>query len=250
MSVTPETAAAPAPEISVVVPCYNEVGNVEPLIAEIRAALGSTGRTFEIIYVDDRGTDGTYELLCRLKPTIPELRVFRHKTNLGESAAILTGMENARGELVASMDADLQNDPADLPAMLALLEREGADMVAGVRGKRADTGIKRFTSKVANGVRGALLADGVSDAGCTMRLMRRRALTQLIAFRALHRFTTTLIKWHGFKVIEMKINHRARNSGSSKYGTLDRLFVGIVDMMGMAWYRARRLPPERSEPEV
>lgn len=228
-----------------VLPCYNEVDNIEPLIAEIRAALEPTGRSFEIIYVDDFSTDGSYEKLLALAPQMSFLRVVRHRANYGESAAILTGYEHARGQLVFSLDADLQNDPADMPAMLRAIEN--ADMVCGVRQNRKDTWVKRLSSKIANRVRAFVLKDGVSDAGCTFRLVRREALKMLPGFRALHRFQASIIRWHGFRVVEIPINHRPRTRGTSKYGIGNRLWVGIADLIGMRWYRSRHLPPHRAE---
>jgi glycosyltransferase involved in cell wall biosynthesis len=235
-------------DISVVLPCYNELGNVEPLLAELRNVLEGLNRSFEVIYVDDRSNDGTYELLTRLSKEIPWLRVLRHRANFGESAGMMTGFEHARGKYVFTMDADMQNDPADIPAMLARLE-QGVDCVAGVRRKREDSTVKRLSSRIANKFRNAMLHDDIHDAGCTMRGLRAEALQQIIGFRAMHRFLPTILKLHGRNVEEMLINHRPRGAGSSKYGTLDRLFVGISDIKGIRWYRKRFFPPGRAEQE-
>lgn len=231
------------PRISAVIPCYNELENIEPLVAELQAALDPTGHPYEIIYVDDFSADGSSEKLVELATRMPFLRVFRHKQNLGESAAILSGYEQARGDIVITMDADLQNDPADIPEMLKLLEN--VDAVCGVRARRQDSTIKKMSSRVANKVRHWLLNDGIHDAGCTLRVVRRHSLNQLPGFRGLHRFLPTILKIHGFHVLEMPVNHRPRTRGVSKYGIGNRLWVGIADIMGMRWYRKRHFPPNR-----
>lgn len=233
-------------EISVVLPGFNEAENIAAMLAEVSAAIGATGRSGEIIYVDDGSTDGSREVLEGLGGVFPGLRAVYHRRNFGQSAAILTGIECARGELVITMDSDLQNDPADIPAMIARLEAEGADAVCGVRQKRQDSRIKLFSSRVANRVRHWALRDGITDAGCALRVMRRGALVQLPGFRALHRFLPTILQIHGFRVVEMPISHRARGAGCSKYGVGNRLWVGISDILGVRWYRKRCLPPDRT----
>jgi len=234
-----------SPEISVVIPCYNEEENIEPLIDELRAALEPLGRPYEIIYVDDCSTDGSLRKLLEIANAYPALRVLKHKQNLGESAAILSGYEHARGRIVFSMDGDLQNDPADIPKFLEALA--DCDAVCGVRAERLDSWVKRLSSRIANGVRGWVLNDNIHDAGCTYRAIRREALTQLIAFRGLHRFIPTLLRIHGFRVREIVVNHRPRTRGVSKYGIGNRLWVGIHDMIGIHWYRKRHFPPHRVE---
>lgn len=231
------------PRFSVVLPCYNEIDNIDPLVAEIKAALDPLGGRYEIIYVDDCSTDGTTEKLRALCQTDPTIRHILHARNFGESGGTLTGFRAARGEIVITMDADLQNDPADIPAMLKLLEN--ADCVCGIRRTREDSVSKRLSSRLANGIRGKLLGDGIHDAGCTYRLIRRKATRQLIGFRALHRFLPTILKLHGYRVVEMHINHRPRTAGVSKYGFGNRFWVGILDILGMMWYRKRFLSPRR-----
>jgi dolichol-phosphate mannosyltransferase len=231
-----------APSISVVIPCYNEVGNIEALIGELEVAVGKTGESFEIIYVDDFSTDGSTEKLQQLKKVKPHLRHVRHNKNLGQSAATFNGISRARGKYVITMDGDLQNDPADIPMMFSKITNCHA--VCGVRQGRKDTFGKRLSSKFANGIRGWFLNDGILDAGCTFRVMRRSALNGIFAFRALHRFLPTILRIQGFKVVQLPINHRARTSGVSKYGFGNRFWVGIVDMLAMRWYRFRHLPPD------
>lgn len=234
---------AETPVYSIVLPCYNELGNLEPLIAEIQGVMAGIGKPFEIIYVDDCSTDGTTEKLRELTGVHPFLRHVLHKHNLGESAGTLSGFQAARGRVIITMDADLQNDPADIPAMLRRLRR--ADCVCGVRRTRNDSLGKRFSSRSANFLRHAILKDNIHDAGCTFRAIRREALGQLIGFRALHRFLPSILQWHGFRVVEMQINHRPRTSGVSKYGFGNRFFVGVGDVLAMYWYKRRCFPPDR-----
>jgi dolichol-phosphate mannosyltransferase len=242
------TGSLPAtaePQISVVLPCYNEADNLEPMLAELRAALEPLGRSYEVIYVDDGSTDDSADRLMRLQAQHACVRYVRHKRNFGQSAAFHTGFQIVRGQVIITLDADLQNDPADIPRLLALVETEGADAVCGIRQKRRDSWTKRASSRVANRVRDRVLRDGIHDAGCAYRVIRREALEQLPGFRALHRFLPTILKWHGFKVIEAPVNHRPRTMGVSKYGIGNRLFVGLADLVGMRWYRARHFPPDR-----
>jgi dolichol-phosphate mannosyltransferase len=239
-----------SPDISVVLPGYNEAENIDAMLAQVSAAVAATGQSFEILYVDDGSRDNSRAVLEEARHVYPHLRVLYHHSNFGQSAAVLTGIENARGGLVITMDSDLQNDPADIPAMIDLLKRENADAVCGVRQKRQDSRVKLMSSRVANRVRGWALNDGITDAGCAMRVMRRSALSQLPAFRALHRFLPTIMQIHGYRVIEMPIRHRAREAGVSKYGVGNRLWVGISDIFGLRWYRKRFLPPGRvGEPD-
>lgn len=235
------------PSISVVLPCFNEAGSIGPLLEEFRAVLSPMAMPFEIIVVDDGSTDDSVARLDALARTMPQLLVLRHSRNLGQSAALLSGYARARGEVVVTMDADGQNDPADMPAMFALLE--DADAVCGIRKGRRDSGLKRFSSRVANAVRARVLGDGIHDAGCTFRAIRRNCLVQLPAFRGLHRFLPTILRIHGFRVVEMPVNHRARTSGESKYGVGNRLWVGIADMMAMRWFRGRHIPTDRLSKE-
>lgn len=236
----------PSVEITVVAPCYNELDNLEPLIDEIHGVLTKLGRSFEILYVDDNSNDGTSDKLDALVAERGYLRVVHHNSNYGESAGNLTGFANARGKLVFTIDADLQNDPADMPEMIRVLEEEKLDCVTGVRRKREDNFAKKFSSRTANFVRGTLLNDNIHDAGCTFRVMRAECLRGLPAFKALHRFLPSILQWHGYKIQEMLINDRRRVAGVSKYGIGNRLWVGIYDMFAMRWYRRRFLPPYRT----
>lgn len=233
------------PFFSVVLPCYNEVGNLEPLAGELHAALGKLGKPYEIIFVDDCSTDGTTEKIREMVAADARLRHILHRQNFGQSAGILAGFAVARGRIVITMDSDLQNDPADIPMMFRTMRKTRAHAVCGVRAQRVDSLGKRISSRLANFFRDRLLGDGIHDAGCAFRVMRREALSELIYFRALHRFLPTILKWQGYRVVEVNINHRPRKSGVSKYGFGNRFFVGIHDILGMRWYRRRFLPPNR-----
>lgn len=235
----------PSPDISIVMPGYNEVENISAMLSQVSSVFDAYGKSYEIIYVDDGSQDGSQELLISLVDKFPMLHPFFHESNFGQSAAIHTGIVAARGRLIVTMDSDLQNDPNDFPAMIELLEKEQADAVCGIRQKRQDSKLKLLSSRIANKVRGWALADGITDAGCAMRVMRKSALEQLPAFKALHRFLPTILGIHGYKVIEMTIRHRARSAGVSKYGVGNRLWVGLFDIIGLRWYRKRFLPPKR-----
>ncbi|MEK6709830.1 MAG: glycosyltransferase family 2 protein [Nitrospinota bacterium] len=227
--------------LSVVIPCHNEEGNVEALWAELRPVLEELGREWEVIFVDDASTDATLARLRRLESREEGVRVVTHARNLGESAAQLSGFAAARGELVATMDADLQNDPKDLPRLIEALGEAGA--VCGVRPRRADTRLKQFSTWAANAFRSKLLKDGILDAGCTYRVFRRKALVQLIPFRGLHRFLPTLLQAHGWEVRQIEVADRLRRAGVSKYGLRNRVFVGFIDTLAILWYQRRHIPP-------
>lgn len=235
------------PVLSVVVPVRNEEGNVGPLVAEIETALA--GGDFEIVYVNDGSTDSTPQVLARLAAEKPHFRFVSHEQSCGQSAAVRTGVRRARGDFVATMDGDGQNNPAFLPAMMKALEAAGpvCGMVQGQRVGRKDTGFKRFQSRVANNVRGAILKDGTRDTGCGLKLFRREAYLALPYFDALHRFMPALMTREGWTVAHVDVIDRPRHSGVSNYGFFDRLWVGIVDLMGVRWLisRRRRVPVVR-----
>lgn len=238
-----------APALSVVVPVRNEAGNVAPLVAEIEAAL--TGRlTFEIVYVDDGSTDETAAELAELRVTRPHLRVMRHAESCGQSAAVRTGVRAARAPVVLTMDGDGQNDPAFASAMYAALEEAGpgCGLVQGQRVGRKDTGFKKLQSRVANGVRGAILQDGTRDTGCGLKMFRRDAWLALPYFDAVHRFTPALMKREGYSIAHVDVKDRPRGAGASKYGFFDRLWVGMVDLAGVRWLiKRRKRVPQASE---
>ena len=229
-----------APEISVIVPVRNEAGNVEPLIREIAAAL--SGRNFEIVYVDDGSSDATPAELVRLKGELPFLRSLRHEASCGQSCAVRTGIRHARGRLMVTIDGDGQNDPAYIPALVDALNAGGAatGMIAGQRLGRKDTGFKRWQSRTANKVRAYVLKDGTRDTGCGLKAVRREVYLALPYFDALHRFMPALVKREGFDVGHVDVVDRPRLTGVSNYGFFDRLWVGILDLVGVWWLIRRR----------
>ena len=235
------------PAISVVVPVHNERDNVAPLIAEIVAAL--RGRwSFEIIYVDDLSRDDTVAVLAKLKETIPELRVIRHLSQSGQSTAIRNGVKAARSAWIATLDGDGQNDPADIPKLIA--ERDHASpelkLFAGWRVSRKDTASKRYASRFANALRRRILRDETPDTGCGIKLFEREAFVELPYFDHMHRYLPALMQRAGWKVKSVPVNHRERSGGISKYNNLNRALVGISDLRGVGWLikRAKRTAVE------
>jgi dolichol-phosphate mannosyltransferase len=202
---------------------------------------------FELIFVDDGSSDGTMAALRAARGEVPELRLLRHSQRSGQSAAVHTGVRMAQAEWIATLDGDGQNDPADLPAMLAARDDASAAgaaalLVVGHRVARRDTVLRRLSSRVANGVRAGLLGDGTPDTGCGIKLMHRETYLQLPFFDHMHRFLPALFQREGARVISVPVNHRPRNRGRSKYGLHNRLWVGIVDLVGVMWLRARFRP--------
>lgn len=238
------------PQISVVLPVFNEAENLAPLLDEITGTLRGLGADFEVLAVDDASTDASVAVLEGLRARHPELRLLRHRRNYGQSAAYASGFARAQGEVVVTLDADGQNDPRDLPALLAAL-RPGVDCVTGIRSHRQDTWVKRLASRVANAYRNWITGDRVTDAGCTFRAIRRAALREVPVFNGMHRFLPTLLRWQGFTVEELPVNHRPRLRGRSKYGVGNRLWRGLRDCLAMRWYAARVIPADRllNEPD-
>lgn len=232
------------PAVSVVVPVRNEAENIEPLLKEIAAAL--SGRwPFEVVYVNDGSTDGTDDELKRLMGLYPWLRRVRHKQSCGQSAAVRSGVRAARGALVATLDGDGQNNPAFIPAMLSALEADPRlGLIAGQRIGRKDTGFKKMQSRIANGVRGAVLRDGTRDTGCGLKAFRREVFLGLPYFDGLHRFLPALVRRDGFGIGYVDVIDRPRAHGVSNYGMWDRLWVGILDLAGVWWLirRRKRIP--------
>ena len=222
------------PAISVVVPLFNEEENVPILQAELTAALN--GLDYEIIFVDDGSRDGTVSRIERG----PRIRLVQFERNAGQSAALYAGLQNARGAIAVLIDGDLQNDPADIPKLLAEIDG-GADLVCGYRAQRKDTVVKRITSRVANFVRSRFTKDGVRDTGCTLKAMRRECIGALAPFKGMHRFIPALIKGAGYRLVEVPVNHRPRQFGQSKYGLGNRALRATMDMFGVRWLLSRRL---------
>jgi glycosyltransferase involved in cell wall biosynthesis len=229
--------------VSIVVPVRNEAGNIAPLIAEIAAALDGLW-AYEIIYVNDGSTDATPERLTDEMARRPNLRMLRHEKSAGQSAAVRSGVRAARGAMVATLDGDGQNNPAFLPELIAGLEKGGeqAGLAAGQRVGRKDTGFKKLQSRLANKIRNAVLHDGTRDTGCGLKAFRRDVFLMMPYFDGLHRFLPALVRREGFDVVYVDVIDRPRHSGVSNYGFFDRLWIGIMDLMGVWWLIRRKKP--------
>ena len=235
------------PQLSVVVPVHNEEDNVAPLVGEIVAAL--RGHVdFEIVYVDDTSKDATLQRLRELQATVPELRVIRHLSNAGQSTAVRNGVKAARAPWIATLDGDGQNDPADIPKLLAQRGAATADtkLFAGWRVNRQDSGSKRWASKWANAIRARMLRDDTPDTGCGIKLFEREAFLDLPYFDHMHRYLPALVQRAGWQSTSVPVAHRPRTAGVSKYNNLGRALVGIRDLRGVAWLivRSRRTAVE------
>ncbi|HEX2833072.1 MAG TPA: glycosyltransferase family 2 protein [Thermoanaerobaculia bacterium] len=229
------------PDLSVVFPVYNEEENVPLLLREIAQALEGRGWTYEIVAVDDGSTDRSLDVLRAAREQYPMLRVLALKKNSGQTAALDAAWRNARGRLVVSLDADLQNDPADIPRMMQKLEESGVDMVIGVRVNRQDTWSRKMQSKIGNGVRNMITGDQITDTGCSLKLVKKEAVDRVRLFTGMHRFLPTLVRYAGYRVIEMPVHHRPRQFGQSKYGAMNRAFRGLADCFAVRWMGKRML---------
>lgn len=229
------------PDLSVVFPVYNEEENLPILVGEIAAALDGKGWSYEIVAVDDGSTDGSLSVLRELRSAHPTLRVLALARNSGQTAALDAAWHAAQGRFVVSLDADLQNDPADIPSMMRRLEESASDMVIGVRVNRADTWSRKMQSKIGNGVRNWITGDQITDTGCSLKLVRREAIDRVRLFTGMHRFLPTLVRYAGYKVVEMPVHHRPRQFGQSKYGAMNRAFRGLADCFAVRWMGKRML---------
>ncbi|MFD0892328.1 glycosyltransferase family 2 protein [Luteolibacter ambystomatis] len=219
-------------KLSIVVPFYNE----EETIAEVIAEIVRTVPGAEVIAVDDGSRDRTWEILS----AIPGIRAMRFPQNRGQSAAMYAGMRQASGDIVALMDGDGQNDPADFPKLVEALE-QGADVACGYRANRQDTASRRYASKIANGIRRTFLHDGVRDTGCSLKAFRREAVDHLVPFNGMHRYIPAQLLRAGLKIVELPVNHRGRMAGTSKYTNWDRALRGIHDLIGVSWLLKRKV---------
>jgi dolichol-phosphate mannosyltransferase len=232
-------------DLSVVIPARNEAPNVAPLVAEIRRALDGW-LDYEIVYVDDGSTDDTAAAAASLAATFPRLRLVRHRGSCGQSMAIRTGVKAARAPWIATLDADGQNDPADIPRLWEIARAAPTEpplLVAGHRRKRRDSWVKRASSRIANGIRRRLLRDATPDTGCGLKLFRRDLFLELPAFDHMHRFLPALVRRQGGSTVSVEVNHRPRERGRSNYGVFDRLWIGIVDLVGVMWLMRRAKHP-------
>ncbi len=230
---------ADVPRISVVVPVHDEEESVEPLHRELDAALAGEAGGVELLFVDDGSRDGSLARLRELARKDPRVRVIALDANHGQTAALDAGFRAVRGEITVTLDADLQNDPADIPRLLARLD--GADVVNGVRQGRRDAWLRRVSSRVANAVRNRVTHEAVTDVGCSLRAMRTSHLRRVKLHQNMHRFLPTLLRLEGARVVEVPVSHRARRYGRSKYGIRNRLGAGLVDLLAVRWMQARRL---------
>ena len=228
-----------APQLSVVVPIHDEAESLPLLYRELAEVLKDAEGGVEFVLVDDGSTDGSLDILRSLAREDPRVRVLALDGNHGQSAALAAGFEAVRGELTVMLDADLQNDPADIPRMLARMDE--ADVVNGVRVDRHDSFVRRLSSRIGNGFRNWMTDESVTDVGCSLRVVRTKFLKRVRPFRGMHRFLPTLLRLEGARVIEIPVAHRPRRYGRSKYGIGNRLFVGLEDVLGVRWLQRRAL---------
>jgi glycosyltransferase involved in cell wall biosynthesis len=236
------------PELSVVIPCHNEAENLSPLLAAIHAAVDPSAVDYEVVITDDCSTDDSWRVLQEIAASDPRLRAQRFKFNCGESAASWAGMQTARGRYIATLDADLQNDPKDLPAMLKAVR--DFDCVCGTRVEsrgEGDSWVRIASSRIANWVRNKLSGENISDAGCTYRVFKRECIARVKFFNGAHRFLPTLIKLEGFSVTEVPVSNNPRHAGQSHYGVWNRLFKSFRDLLAVRWMKSRRLRYEIAE---
>ena len=227
------------PALSIVLPVYNEAENLGPLWQELYALLPSLAESVEVIFVDDGSTDGSTEILQRLAKEDPRVRLIRFEANAGLSASFYAGLQATRGRVVATMDSDMQNDPRDIAMLMQHLGE--ADAVVGWRQVRHDSWLKRVSSRIANAVRKGVTGDSVQDSACSLRVMRREGVVAMPPFTGMHRFMPTLLKIAGFRVIQVRVNHRPRKYGRSKFGVSDRAFSAFADLLVVRWMMVRRL---------
>jgi glycosyltransferase involved in cell wall biosynthesis len=232
-------------DISIVAPVYNEEENLPVLVSQLVDVLNPLGKSYEIIFVDDASTDRSRSLLKEMVSKVPQICILGFRKNCGETAAGAAGLREARGDVVITIDADLQNDPKDIPMMLDYLKEY--DLVTGWRQKRDDSWIKRVTSKMANGIRNTLSGETIRDSGCTYRAYRRECLAKIKLYKGMHRFMPTLVKMEGFRVIEVPVAHRPRQFGVSKYTTWNRMWRAFVDLLAVRWMKSRHIRYEIEE---
>jgi dolichol-phosphate mannosyltransferase len=225
--------------LSVVIPVFNEAGNVQPLVQRLRPVLAALPGDAEVIFIDDGSVDGTLNEILREQEADSRIRMIRFRKNLGQTAALAAGFHNARGEAVVTLDGDLQNDPADIPALLEKLNHW--DVVCGIRVRRQDSWLKRVSSRIANGVRNWATEDNIIDTGCTLRAYRRECVKDLELYKGMHRFLPTLLRMRGFQVLQVPVSHHPRLRGKTKYGTWGRLFKGLPDLYVVRWMKRNRI---------
>lgn len=231
--------------ISVVVPVYNEEGNLRVLIPKLIGVLEDLGCSFEMIFVDDGSFDGSPKVLRDMASQYPALRVLRLRENRGLSTALVAGMREARGKKIVTLDSDLQNDPADIPKLLEYLDRY--DMATGWRQKREDSWLKRISSTIGNAVRNGLTGENIQDSACTLRVFKKECIQEIPVFNGMHRFLSTLVKMEGYRIIEVPVSHHPRKFGESKYNIRNRMVRSFVDLLAVRWMKHRALCYEIEE---
>jgi len=232
-------------EISVVVPVYNEEGNLPILIPKLVEVLKGLERSYEMIFVDDGSSDESRRILGEMTLRYPSLRILRFRVNRGLSAALLAGMREARGGIIVTLDSDLQNDPADIPKLLEYLDRY--DMATGWRQKRRDTWLKKISSKIGNAVRNLLSGENIRDSACTLRAFKKDCIIGIPVFNGMHRFLSTLVKMGGYRIIEVPVSHHPRRFGRSKYNIRNRMLKSFIDLLAVRWMKARAIHWEIEE---
>ncbi|OGP84335.1 MAG: glycosyl transferase [Deltaproteobacteria bacterium RBG_16_54_11] len=235
----------PQRDISLVIPVYNEQDSIKPLIAELGEVLNGLDKSYEIIFVDDGSRDRSFALLKEAAAHDPRIRAIRFRKNAGQTAAFDAGFRTAQGDIVVTMDADLQNDPRDIPRLLEKIER--FDVVCGWRHKRRDPWIKIVSSQIANAVRNTLSQEEIADTGCSLKAFRRESLHDMKLFNGMHRFLPTLAKMEGFTVTQVKVNHRPRRFGRTKYNIRNRMVRAFADLLAVRWMKKRHLTYEIKE---
>ena len=232
-------------EISVVVPVYNEEGNLPVLIPALVEVLKNLGRSYEMIFVDDGSSDESRRILKEMASEHASLRILRFKENRGLSTALVAGMREARGEIIVTLDSDLQNDPADIPRLLEYLDRY--DMATGWRQKREDKWLKKISSKIGNAVRNWVSGENIQDSACTLRAFKKECIQEIPVFNGMHRFFSTLVKMRGFGIIEVPVAHHPRRFGKSKYNIRNRMVRSFIDLLAVRWMKRRTIHYEIEE---
>ena len=238
---------AAVPYLSLVIPCYDEEENVPTLLQRVETSLNQIGRPFEVLIIDDGSTDSTPKLLAEGMQRLPWLRVIRMARNGGQSAAFEAGFAAARGEIIATIDADLQNDPEEIPRLVPLLAEKNVDMITGWRKERQDTPFRRWQSRQANKIRNWITQETVQDSASSLKIYKAHAIQGVKLFRGAHRYFPTLVKMRGYSVYETPVKHSHRFAGTAKYGFRNRAFVGIADLFGVRWMKKRYLNYQASE---
>lgn len=240
------------PDVSIIIPVKDEEENVEILANEINIAMGSVRLSWECVWIDDGSIDSTPLALKKLNEHDSRHRFVRLAQNFGQSAALSIGFKNVLGEIIATLDGDGQNDPADIPRLIEMLQKQNADVVNGIRQKRHDTLVRKISSRIANNFRDWVTGDSVTDVGCSVRVFRSKCVERIPVFKGMHRFFPTLVKIQGFtRIMELPVNHRPRVRGKTKYGIQNRLWVGLADLAAVKWMQSRLVFPEiKTGPEV